>query len=192
MTDRKSPLERVLDVFVFAPVGLAQSAAEEFDDLAEKGRHRVEGQIHTARLVGQFAVQMARGEAKRMMEGALSRAVGVRERWQSGDEWGGDGDSPTTAAFDTDKSGPTPWRAPTSSKSASTPPAGATYGKASTTDLAIPGYDSLSASQVVQRLDGLSRQELEDVREHELANRHRRTILGRVDQLLSGATGEPS
>ena len=50
--------------------------------------------------------------------------------------------------------------------------------------LAIPGFDTLSASQVVQRLDGLSRSELVAVRAYETAGRGRRTILSRVDQLL--------
>jgi len=50
--------------------------------------------------------------------------------------------------------------------------------------LAIPGFDTLSASQVVQRLDGLSRSELVAVRAYESATRGRRTILSRVDQLL--------
>jgi hypothetical protein len=50
--------------------------------------------------------------------------------------------------------------------------------------LAIPGFDTLSASQVVQRLDGLSRQELVAVRAYETSTRGRRTILSRVDQLL--------
>ena len=50
--------------------------------------------------------------------------------------------------------------------------------------LAIPGFDTLSASQVVQRLDGLSRSELVAVRAYETSTRGRRTILSRVDQLL--------
>jgi hypothetical protein len=49
--------------------------------------------------------------------------------------------------------------------------------------LAIPGYDSLSASQVVQRLAGLSQEELAAVGEYEAAHRGRRTILTRVGQL---------
>ena len=49
--------------------------------------------------------------------------------------------------------------------------------------LAIPGYDSLSASQVVQRLAGLSQGELAAVGEYEAAHRGRRTILTRVGQL---------
>lgn len=49
--------------------------------------------------------------------------------------------------------------------------------------LAIPGYDSLSASQVVQRLAGLSQDELDAVGSYEAAHRARRTILTRVNQL---------
>ena len=48
----------------------------------------------------------------------------------------------------------------------------------------IPGFDTLSASQVVQRLDGLNRAELVSVRTYEASTRGRRTILSRVDQLL--------
>jgi hypothetical protein len=49
--------------------------------------------------------------------------------------------------------------------------------------LAIPGYDSLSASQVLPRLDALSPEELESVRAYEDAHRGRKTILGRIAQL---------
>lgn len=52
--------------------------------------------------------------------------------------------------------------------------------------LAIHGYDSLSASQVVQRLAGLSGPELEAVRTYESAGRGRRTILARIAQLQGG------
>ena len=51
--------------------------------------------------------------------------------------------------------------------------------------LGIPGYDSLSASQVVQRLAGLSNDELLAVGAYETAHRARRTVLTRVNQLLS-------
>ena len=51
------------------------------------------------------------------------------------------------------------------------------------TALAIPGYDALSASQVVERLAGLSGDELAAVREYETGHRRRRTILGKIEQL---------
>jgi len=49
--------------------------------------------------------------------------------------------------------------------------------------LPIPGYDQLSASQVVERLDGLSRAELDAIRVYEQAHRGRNTILGKIAQL---------
>jgi hypothetical protein len=49
--------------------------------------------------------------------------------------------------------------------------------------LAIPGYDALSASQVVERLAGLSGDELAAVRQYEAGHRRRRTILGKIEQL---------
>jgi hypothetical protein len=58
---------------------------------------------------------------------------------------------------------------------------------ASSGGLAIPGYDSLSASQVVQRLAGLVPAELEAVRDYEASTRGRRTILNRIAQLQTGS-----
>lgn len=50
-------------------------------------------------------------------------------------------------------------------------------------DLAIPDYDSLSALQVVDRLPGLTPDELEAVRAYEAAHRGRKTILNKAAQL---------
>jgi hypothetical protein len=49
--------------------------------------------------------------------------------------------------------------------------------------LAITDYDSLAASQVLPRLDGLTGEELEAVRRYESEHRGRRTILGRIAQI---------
>jgi len=179
VTEPKPPAERLLDLFVFGPAGLAITAAEEFPKLVEKGRHRVEGQVHTARLVGQFAVQMGRRQL-----GQILGRVGSRP----------DDEGPAARVE--------PAPAPRPPAASAVPGDGArsrtanasavmTEGNGSgpAVGLAIPGYDSLSASQVVQRLDGLSRPELEDVRSHELTHRHRRTILHRIDQLLAGVDG---
>jgi hypothetical protein len=51
--------------------------------------------------------------------------------------------------------------------------------------LGIPDYDELSASQVVERLDGLQRSELEAIRDYEEAHRARRTILFKIEQLTA-------
>ncbi len=58
-------------------------------------------------------------------------------------------------------------------------------GELRSVDLAIPGYDELSAEQVVDRLDGLSPDELAAVGAYERNHRSRRTILGKLDHLSS-------
>ena len=168
MAEPRSAAERVLDLVFFGPAGLAVTAVEEFPKLAEKGRRRVEGQVRTARLVGQVAVQMGRRQLAQRAEQFMARASGPPPR-----------PAPPRPA------GPAPARRPAPTVAA---PAAGANGQGPDT-LAIPGYDSLSASQVVQRLAGLSHDELLDVRTHEQSHRHRRTILSRVEQLLAGADG---
>ncbi len=55
------------------------------------------------------------------------------------------------------------------------------------TELPLHGYESLAASQVVARLSRLAPDELELIRAFEIGHRGRRTILGKIDQLLAGA-----
>ena len=55
--------------------------------------------------------------------------------------------------------------------------------------LAIPGYDSLAASQVVPRLTTLTDEELDAIGAYESAHRGRRTILNRVKQLRARGDG---
>jgi hypothetical protein len=50
--------------------------------------------------------------------------------------------------------------------------------------LPLDDYESLAASHVVARLARLSAHELVQIREFEEANRGRRTILGKIEQLL--------
>lgn len=54
-------------------------------------------------------------------------------------------------------------------------------------DLPIPGYDELSAVQVVERLAALQRSELQAVLDYEERHRGRRTITNRARQLLDRA-----
>jgi hypothetical protein len=80
---------------------------------------------------------------------------------------------------------PNAFRAAGTKLAGGTTPAPVTAAGPDVASLAIPGYASLSASQVVQRLAGLSGAELEAVGAYEASNRGRRTILARVTQLQS-------
>lgn len=171
MSEHRNPVDKLLDLVVYGPAGLALTAAEEFPKLVEKGRHRVDGQLHTARLVGQFAWQMGRRQLESTLGGWLNRPPAATP--------------PAPAASPSPSPPPPPAPEPALSVS---PPRHPDNGALASDVLGIPGYDSLSASQVVQRLGGLSVTELQAIRDHEQAHRHRRTILNRVEQLLGSDT----
>ncbi|HXZ82194.1 MAG TPA: hypothetical protein VED84_00395 [Acidimicrobiales bacterium] len=63
-------------------------------------------------------------------------------------------------------------------------PSGEETGPVGSAPRAIPGYETLSAAEVVTRLPGLTRRELLEVRSFEMAHRARRTVLARIAQLL--------
>lgn len=183
MTEVPKPLDAALDLFVYAPVGLAITAAEELPKLAAKGRGRVNTQLMMARVVGQFAVARGRQELeKRFSPPAPPPAAPAPEEPAgpaSFEEMTANG-----LARDDDRvvsvpAAPEPAADVTPTATAQVAAAGAPRAG----DLAIPGYDSLSASQVVQRLAGLNQDELAAVGAYERAHRGRRTILNRIDQL---------
>ncbi len=179
----KSLADQLLDIVLFAPAGLAMTIADEMPNLAAKGRARIDGQVATARVVGQFAVQMGRQLGKKQLEGLLGQLVGLGASR-------GSADGSPQAEGGTSSGGPAADRSGPGAPSERT--SGGARGPSSSAPgdperLGIPGYDTLSASQVVQRLGGLSASELEAVRAHEIANRHRRTILNRVEQYLEAS-----
>jgi hypothetical protein len=160
--DEKSPIEqavgRALDLFFYAPIGLALGADDVIEQLVARGKQ----QVAAARMFGQFAVQQGQTEA--------TKAVGRMQEQLTRSR------SPQRPAAATSPPAAT---AP-KHEAARTAPASSGPGAAA---LAIPDYDSLSASQVLPRLAGLSGDELEAVRDYESAHRGRKTILGRVAQL---------
>ncbi|MEO5680579.1 MAG: hypothetical protein ABIS47_13020 [Acidimicrobiales bacterium] len=178
--DERSPVEQALEIFVFAPLGLAMTARTQLPEMVAKGRAQVEGQLTLARFVGQFAVKHGRAEVEKRLK-AYTTPPGPTE---AGPRRGSaDAEAPivtvplTVLAEPAPEPAPEPPAVPTASPDldlAPAPPAA---------DLAIPGYDALSASHVVQRLAGLSPAELEQVRSYEAATRGRKTVLTKISQL---------
>lgn len=186
MSDRKSPVERAINLFVYAPVGLLALAREELPAIIEKGRQELTNQATVAKMMGEYAVAEGRKEASKRLEqagdavGSL-RSVTDRRSPEPAPPASTTAASPATPAPAT---APSHITAPAAPAAPAPPPAPAP----SSDGLAIPGYDALSASQVVQRLAGLSGPELEDVRAYESATRGRKTILNRVEQLRAGTS----
>ena len=203
MSEERSPLDAALDLMVFAPVGLVITAAEQLPGFALKGRAKVESRVTAARMVGRLAVaqgsrELARRRADRAdhlrSEDALSDPLsdprkGTARPPRAGDQpasgplgvgVGGGAGHPTSSGKDAASKAADPGGAASPSK-----PQGRRSGstRLSGSTLAIPGYDSLSASQVVSRLAGLTAPELDDVAAYEAANRGRRTVMTRIRQL---------
>ncbi len=180
---QKSPAERVLDLAVYGPLGLALSIADAMPAMARKGRSRLTPRVGLARTVGQLAVQQGYKQLRSMA--TSSRAIPFRWRPSTttdpGPHTGGATTSRPVVASRAAATRPVAGSRAAATRSAVAPPAGAAPG---VSDLAIPSYDSLSAPQVVQRLAGLSHEEVAAVRAYEGATRGRRTILNRAEQLL--------
>lgn len=183
MTKRQEPAEQLLDVFVYAPLGLAMEAVELLPKLADKGRLRLGGKATVARMVGEMAVR----QGQRKAAGFFER---VRDQ-QRGPERADPAPARPARAHDETRSGPS---RPTDVRvravkepgvaggATPTPVKDAGPGR-ETAELAIPGFDSLSASQVVPRLEGLTGAELDAIRRYEESHRARKTVLTRIDQL---------
>jgi hypothetical protein len=192
--DDRTPLEQVVehavDVFVYAPIGLLFEGASVLPQLVEKGK----SQVTMAKVVGQFALKQGRGEGEKLAAGVAGGVLGLLAKL---------GQSPSAhppavpdapvAASSAPVTTSLPAPAAASRDGAAPDPVGAVggtdraAGAAIDADtLAIPDYDGLSASHVVNRLAGLSAAELEAVRLYELANRGRKTILSKVAQLQAG------
>jgi hypothetical protein len=196
--DAQKAADKAIDLFVYAPVGVAlylRDTVPTFVNLfvsrgrAELGQRRqqAQGQVAQAKALGEFAVNVGGPKVREHVEKGIEMARKSAEAVLTGVT--GEGPVPDLAreaaqASSERASGPA--TLPTE-PAASPPPAGETTATAApdATMLGIPDYDELSASQVVERLDGLQTGELDAVREYEGAHRARRTILFKIEQLTS-------
>jgi hypothetical protein len=148
--------DALLNLLVYAPIGLLLDAESLTPELARRGRQH----SAAARQIGEMAVR----RGMRRLDEVIAQ---VNEN--SPPEGDVDGAETSPQADDADQ------QQPHSPKP--TAPAISADG------LAIPDYDLLAASQVVKRLGGLTEAELEAVRAYEAATRDRRTILHKIARL---------
>lgn len=177
MTDpapERGVTEHVAEALVFAPLGLALEARHLWPTLVDRGR----GQVKLARATGHRALL-------RYQQWLEDQVAGVRREAEAAGR--GLGLLPEPAAeppVTVDE--PT---VPASAPAVTPAPAEAVETRSpavAVESLAIPDYDSLSASQVVPRLAALGPQELEAVWQYESAGRGRKTILNKIVQLRTG------
>lgn len=125
--------------------------------LVERGRQ----QLKLARFVGKFAVDRAVRDVRRHLVPPSHGAVPVIESiaMSTADDAGDDPTVTASVAIDASVPGP------------------------SAGDLVLPDYDHLPAAHVVSKLPSLTPAERTAIEQYELAHRHRRTILGKIEQL---------
>ena len=190
----QNPSERALELLVYGPLGLALYVRDTVPTFlkvfvsrgrseVESHRRKVGGQVAGAKSLGEVAVNLSGPKVRQRVEQGLRDARQLAEQAFSGLVVPGDGESVTPEG-----DANTTTRAADGATSRTTkPPASADRDaqRAQAASLAIPDYDELAASQVVERLDGLSADDLAAVRAYEEAHRGRRTILFKIDQLTS-------
>lgn len=179
---RKNPIEHALDLFVYAPVGFVAEAPSLLPRFVTRGRD----QVAMVRALGMYAIHRDPGALADVVEHHPStrstlQALGLVPAATRDERRNGSGRASSAtlaavrdAADDGRESEPAP--SPVESDVSRDP-------GVDPATLAIPDYESLSASQVVPRLESLTTNELEAIRQYENGNRARRTILNKIAQL---------
>lgn len=173
MAEEKNPLDQLLDLCLYGPLGLLVTARMRYPQLVEQGRQHLEGQARLGRFVAQFAAAKGKQEAERAMVRLRENAVVPAPVSQPVTPFDLESDEGVVHSIAEEEVIPVRHDDDDPTTAASV----------ASDELAIPAYDSLAASQVVQRLDGLTDLELEAVRRYELAHRARKTVLGKIAQL---------
>lgn len=196
---QKNPAGWLVDLCVYAPIGFALDVHRYVPEFVERGR----SQVAMARTIGKFAVDRLERQFPPLATVLDTLGLGVEQDTAepngeagtkaaaAGD--GGDGSgAPATAVTPVDTDTDTDTGTVQPAAALVDVPAAAVEEDLGASDdvpgedgLAILGYASLAASQVVPRLASLGRDELSAIRRYEAAHRARRTVLNRVDQLLA-------
>lgn len=183
MADDNDTAEKAKELLVYGPIGLAlfmrDSAPQFMRMFVARGRTELQqrsksmgSQIDQVRALGENVTADGGPEVLKLLTTGIAA---LREKAEEA----------LTALGVT----PTESPAPTLPRVAYTPdaPSAPSATASASGELAIPGYDDLSASQVVDHLDELPAQDLAAIRVYEAAHRARNTILGKIEQLTRGS-----
>jgi hypothetical protein len=158
-------LVRLVELAVVVPVEVGSRLIEAVPAVVDKvpsAAERVKREIVLARFLGKLVVD----QGVRELRSRLTPERGPGDHAERGTEAEQDG---------------TPAPAP--------PPVDVTpVDVPDVTTLALSDYDHLSSAQIVGKLDGLDDAEREAIERYETAGRHRRTILGKLEQLRTAAS----
>jgi hypothetical protein len=150
------PVEQLLDMFLYAPIGFLSKSAESVPDLAKRGRT----QAANARVIGQFALLTTNSKARKAFA---------------------DAEQHVQAFLKIIAESSSPSRSKVDSASVSSGPDD--VGDAADGAGPIGNYDDLTAVQIIPLLATLTPPELQQISDYEQTHRSRKTILTRIRQL---------
>lgn len=157
--DDPTPADQLVDLLVYAPVGIALEAVDSLPKFIERGKSQV--------TLGRFVARAAAKKGTSTIE-----SLGERVVQEAGqvivDVFGIDLSRDADVEVDVDVDEPVVAPRPE--------PAG-------DTSLPIPNYDSQAAAQIIKLLAQLSTAEREMIAVHEEGGRNRVTILRKIEQL---------
>ncbi|MDH3300199.1 MAG: hypothetical protein OES24_06795 [Acidimicrobiia bacterium] len=192
-----NPFEQLIELFVYAPIGMLYEYPEVLPQLIKKGR----SQVQLAKFFGQMA---ARQRGASIPDGAIP---GAGTAGAAGAH-AADAVAKVAARFITELGAqlglapPSPGPPSTGSETsngdrAAAPKAGSGDAAGSDVDddapaksptktarLPIAGYDDLTAKEIIGLLEDLTQDQLLRVRAHEVAHRNRKTVLAKIDRLV--------
>jgi len=212
VTDDRQPVEKAVELFVYAPVGVALYVRDMLPSMmgifVSRGKRevqshlpghkpapptpppvppevkrRIDESVGVAKYMAEGGLGVARdvagsgiGVAREVAGSALAQFLAMRANGTPMAE-------ESAARLADEVAHPAPPASGPAPQSPAPAPEPAAADVPSVDALPIPDYDELSASQVVERLEGLDRDSLEAVRRYESEHRGRNTILGKIAQL---------
>ncbi len=184
MSDDEKNLEKLLDVLVYAPLGLALEAKELIPQLAERGR----GQVALMRLAQKVAAQRAAAGDEGQAGGAEQVRSAVLEALDTLCAWlGGEGSTDAEPGTDAEAGGDAvpdgePEHAAESTETAEASEAAST--ETEQAELPYAAYDDQTAREIIADLGMRGPAKLRQILAYEQQNRARSTVLNRVARLL--------
>ena len=198
---QEDELKRLIDYAVYAPVGIVISVAEALPKAVETGRAVIESRTAMAKFIGKMAVDFAGAQAKSQVDD-LRKQVTSTVSSLLPEPWGdlakfifGDSEPdstssgvPEAAHLPNERDLPDPTQAIPNNKTAdealNDEAAADPKINVDTVESVIPNYATLSATQIVKKLDLLSTGELTLVVEFERGHRGRKTIIAKAETLM--------
>ncbi|MGH1493829.1 MAG: hypothetical protein ACRBK7_31280 [Acidimicrobiales bacterium] len=188
--DQRDPVDQLIDMFVYAPVGMLYEYQEVMPKLVRRGK----SQVQIAKVIGQLAFNRNRSDAIGQIAGGLTSVV-ARQITEFGEAIGlappkpsesGSGTStppPPSAGDDVVLAPPPPSEADRAAVEAGESQTETDDSEAEPPSLPIARYDELTAKEIISLLADLEPDQLDRIRAHEEGNRARKTVLGKLDRL---------